>query len=117
MIENLDLNKSQEEWYMKKEKYKNEVNHIDGNKQNNHINNLEWCTSSENKIHAQLNGLRRSRKGENNSQAKLSIEIVRQIRFSYDQGESLKSLFDKYKHLVSKPQLHRIIHRINWKDD
>jgi len=27
------------------------VNHKDQNKENNHINNLEWCTSSENAIH------------------------------------------------------------------
>lgn len=34
-----------------------EVNHKDGNKLNNHINNLEWCTRAENHIHALENGL------------------------------------------------------------
>lgn len=33
------------------------INHIDGNKSNNNINNLEWCTHKENMVHARKNGL------------------------------------------------------------
>lgn len=33
------------------------VNHIDHNKSNNHINNLEWCTNQENQIHKVNSGL------------------------------------------------------------
>lgn len=37
---------------------KKTVNHIDGNKNNNSITNLEWCTQSENISHAYAVGLR-----------------------------------------------------------
>lgn len=34
-----------------------EVNHIDGDKSNNHVSNLEWCSHSENITHAWSTGL------------------------------------------------------------
>ncbi|MBP5752259.1 MAG: HNH endonuclease [Treponema sp.] len=36
---------------------KEQINHIDGNKRNNNVVNLEWCTNMENHIHAEKHGL------------------------------------------------------------
>lgn len=40
------------------DKTKNQINHIDGNKLNNYIDNLEWVSAKENQEHALQNGLR-----------------------------------------------------------
>lgn len=59
--------------FNKVENYQNlQVNHIDGNKQNNSFDNLEWCTNQENRIHAVQTGLAASLKGETNPANKLS---------------------------------------------
>jgi hypothetical protein len=60
---------------------KSDVNHIDGDKQNNRIENLEWVDKSDNRRHAFRIGLQTAC-GENNSQSKLTKEDVLLIRNS-----------------------------------
>ena len=56
-----------------------EVNHKDGDKRNNALDNLEWCTSSDNQKHAYRTGLHQPRKGEKSNFSKLSEEDVRKV--------------------------------------
>ena len=56
-----------------------ECNHLDGNKKNNYIKNLEWCDKSTNEKHAYKIGLKNS-KGEKHSQAKLKSDDIKNIR-------------------------------------
>ena len=45
-------------------KNKETINHIDGNKRNNNVNNLEWATMKENQQHKWLTGLANYKRDE-----------------------------------------------------
>lgn len=100
---------------------KQQVNHIDGNKFNNHYTNLEWVTPSENMYHSYRIGKHIApanlkppvRYGENNNCAKLTVSQVKQIRDLYASGEysqrKLAKLFN-----VNKSTIKRIVLRETW---
>jgi hypothetical protein len=79
--------------FLPKNNNKNYINHKDCNKLNNKIENLEWCTSSENIQHALKNNLIKYRKGEGCHQHKLKEHQVMFIR---------KQLENNYRGLNAK---------------
>ena len=66
------------------------INHKDGNRLNNFVDNLEWCTQSENLKHAYATGLRKQ------EYKKISNEQAKEIIYLRKNGTSLKTLADKY---------------------
>ena len=54
------------------------INHIDGNKTNNNVSNLEWCSYSYNAKHASRIGLHKTIRGEKNGASKLKdVDVIK----------------------------------------
>lgn len=68
-----------------------EVNHIDGNKNNDYYLNLEWCTGRENKEHAKKMGL------VNSLYTGLEVNDILMIRNSVRRGIPWKQIYMDYK--------------------
>ncbi len=74
-----------------------QVNHIDGNKENNDVANLEWVSAKENNHHALRTGLRTGQKGSANSQSKLQEEDAIKIIHLVMQGLSNIEIAEQFK--------------------
>ena len=94
---------------------KRTVNHIDGNKINNRVDNLEWATDSEQQKHACVNGLKVPTKGEQHGRAKLTKSKVREIRERRAINPKVWTLTMLAKEYgVGRAHISNIIHRKTW---
>ncbi len=84
------------------------INHKDGNKSNNHVNNLEYITLSENQMHA------RYVLGKFRRRHILFTEDVVKIINRSKLGETATNIHKDYSH-ISISAIYRIIKRQTWK--
>lgn len=87
------------------------VNHKDGNKLNNNVENLEWMSHQSNMTHAKENGLLSL--GEKNGRSKLKEKDVISIREKYSDGKTITSLAKDFN--ISKTTIHDLIVYRTWK--
>ena len=89
------------------------IDHINNNKQDNRIENLQMLTPEENSHKARKDGLYLTQ--ENSHSAKISDEVHDLIQYIYGNSEiSIRQLSEMFG--ISKSRVHQIIHDKGWTD-
>ena len=90
------------------------VNHKNGIKTDNRLENLTWATHSENNQHAYDTGLSKGPIGDKHWCSKLTWDIVKDIRRLYASGKfTMPELADKFK--VHTQSIWNIVNNKTWK--
>lgn len=90
-----------------------EVNHIDGNKLNNSVSNLEWCSHRDNMIHCIENNLRNTACGEDMPNSVLKEADIYRIFELREKGLTHREIAKIYS--IDSASITRILTGKAWK--